>query len=44
MKFVFVMIKRSRLKGGNVRYHILPSNMFIHMAGSPYATESLPGL
>ena len=36
MKFVSVMIKRSKLKGGNVRYSILPTNLFIHLKESPY--------
>jgi hypothetical protein len=36
MKFVSVMIKRSKLNGGNIRYSILPTNLFIHMKESPY--------
>jgi hypothetical protein len=30
MKFVSVLVKRSRLNGGNLRYSILPSNLFIN--------------
>lgn len=30
MHFVSVLVKRSRLRGGNLRYSILPSNPFIH--------------
>lgn len=37
MRFVSVMIKRSKLKGGNVRYSILPTNLLLHMMESPYA-------
>lgn len=34
MKFVNVMIKRSRLRGGNVYYTVLPTNLLLKMKGS----------
>jgi hypothetical protein len=30
MNFVSVIVKRSKLRGGNLRYSILPTNPFIH--------------
>jgi hypothetical protein len=34
MHFVKVMIKRSRLKGGNVYYSVLPTNILLKLKGS----------
>ena len=34
MHFVKVMIKRSKLHGGNVYYSVLPSNILLKLKGS----------
>ena len=36
-RFIPILIKRSKFRGGNVRYSVLPSNMYLHMKGSIYA-------
>lgn len=41
MKFVSVIVKRSKLNGGNLRYSILPTNLFVQWKEKAHVLPSL---